>query len=360
MGIEIGKARFDFQDKVDFLRTLASWLVSGGGSMSIADCIKNTCESFSFDEFKTLAPKMNKIVEDYRSGQIRFAESLRNANIGFTRQEIIVLLTAEESNQLREAVQSMVDAMKMQQEAKKQLTGSLRGPLISGVMLIMMTLGVAYFMLPIVLGPTIEKDPTVLSKFPTMITYFWYFSEWLNKNPMAPVILFSFPFVYFVLYVTGPAKKPTETCFMWWTATRRIIIAYNGLLLVYFMPALVRSGMPLYNVLKALSDMINNTEIRKGLMIAAQDNEAGIPLSECVSKLPLRISFKNAISAGEKTGAVAERIEDLKTPYTAEYERLVIRFVGTIKFLVMAILLPMFIMSMYTSLVAPIFALLEF
>lgn len=360
MGIEVGKVKFSFQDKIDFLRTLSSWLTSGGGTMSIADCIKNTCDAFSFDEFRTLAPKMTKIVEDYRSGQVKFSEALAAANIGFTYQEIIVIQTAEESNQLREAVQAMVDAMKMQLSASSQLKGSLRGPLLSGTLLIFMTLGVAYFMLPIVLGPTVEKDPTVLVNFPFIITYFWYFSEWLNNNPFAPLILVSFPLVYTILYIMGPAKRPTEKFFMWWNATRRIITAYNGLLLVYFMPALVRSGMPLYNVLKALADMVNNTEIKHSLMVASKDNEAGIPLSECVSKLPLRVSFKNAIAAGEKTGAVAERIEDLKIPYTAEYERLVIRFVGTIKFLVMVVLLPMFIISMYTSLVAPIFALLEF
>jgi type II secretory pathway component PulF len=360
MGIEIGKVAFSFQDKIDFLRTLSSWLSSGGGSMSISDCIKNTCESFSTDEFRLMAPKMKKIYEDYKMGTARFSDGLRNANIGFTNQEVIVLLTAEESNQLRKVVESMVDAMRMQQEARKQLSGSLRGPLISGVMLIFMTLGVAYFMLPIVLGPTVEKDPTVLVDFPAIITYFWYFSEWLNANPLAPFFLFMCPLIYAIMYLAGPAKRPTEKFLMWWGVTRRIMIAYNGLLLVYFMPALVRSGMPLYNVLKALADMINNTEIRYSLMIAAKDNEAGIPLSECMSKLPLRVSFKNAISAGEKTGAVAERIEDLKIPYTAEYERLVTAFVATIKFLVMAILLPMFIISMYTSLVAPIFALLEF
>jgi|TARA_Y100001960_G_scaffold172578_1_gene180880 type II secretory pathway component PulF len=360
MGIEIGKTGFTFQDRVDFLRTLSSWLTSGGGSMSIADCIKNTCDAFSYDEFKTLAPRMTKIVEDYRSGQVRFAEALHKANVGFTRQEITVILTAEESNQLRQAVQSMVDAMKMQQEAKRQLAGSLRGPMISGIMLIFMTLGVAYFMLPIVLGPTIEKDADVLFKFPFIIRYFWYFSAWLNENPAAPFIIFATPLTYFLLHITGPAKKTTEKVLMSWSASRRIIIAYNGLLLVYFMPALVRSGMPVYNVLKALSDMINNSEIKTSLMIAANDNEAGVPLSECISKLPMRVSFKNAVSAGEKTGAIAERIEDLKTPYTSEYERLVTRFVGTIKFMVMVVLLPMFIMSMYTSLVAPIFALLEF
>jgi type II secretory pathway component PulF len=359
MGIEIGKTGFSFQDKIDFLRTLSSWLSSGAGSMSISDSIKNTCDSFSTDEFRTLAPRMNKIVDEYKSGQVKFADALGMANLGFTRQELIVLLTAEESNQMADAVQSMVDAMKMQQVAKKQLSGSLRGPMLTGLMLIIMTLGVAYFMLPVVLGPTIEKDPTSLAKFPFIIKYFWYFSQFLTQNPFAPLLVVSFPIVYTILFFAGPAKRPTEKLFMKMTSTRRIMIAYNGLLLVYFMPALVRSGMPLYNVIKALADMTNNTEIKHALNIAAKDNEAGIPLSECVSKLPLRVSFKNAIAAGEKTGAISERIEDLKVPYTAEYERLVIRFVGTIKFLVMAILLPLFIISMYTSLVAPIFALLE-
>lgn len=360
MGIEVGKVKLNTQDKIDFLRTLSSWLNSGQGSMSIADSIKNTCEAFSTDEFKTLAPKMNKIIDEYKTGHTKFAVALGASKLGFSRQELTVLETAEESNQLRYAVESMVEAMNMKQNARRELVSSLRGPLISGVMLFFMTLGVAYFMLPIVLGPTLDKDPTTLAKFPFIIRWFWYFSEWLNSNPLAPLILIGIPVLYIVFYIGGPLKRPTERVLMKWKPTRRIMVAYNGLLLVYFMPALVKSGMPLYNVLKALADMVENNEIKQSLIVAARDNESGIPLSECVTRLPLRVSFKNAIASGEKTGAVPERVADLKIPYTAEYDRLVVRFVGTIKFLVMAILLPVFIMSMYTSLVAPIFALLEF
>ncbi|MCP4355832.1 MAG: hypothetical protein GY793_09435 [Proteobacteria bacterium] len=360
MGIEIGKSKFSNQDKIDFLRTLSSWMSSGGGSMSISDCVKNTCDAFSTDEFKLMAPRMLKVYEEYSTGQTKFSIGLRDANIGFNNQEITILNKAEDANQLAHTVESMVEAMNMQLSARNQLWSSLRGPMISGIMLIIMTFGVAYFMLPIVLGPTLDKDPTVLAKFPFVIRWFWYFSEFLNNNPLAPLFVLVMPVTYLILYIVGPMKKPTEKVLMWLSATRRIMVAYNGLLLVYFMPALVKSGMPFYDVLRSLSEMLDNSEIRNALIVAANDNEAGVPLSECVTHLPLRVSFKNAISAGEKTGAVSERVTDLKIPYSAEYDRLVTKFVGTIKFLVMAVLLPCFIMSMYTSLVAPIFALLEF
>jgi type II secretory pathway component PulF len=75
---------------------------------------------------------------------------------------------------------------------------------------------------------------------------------------------------------------------------------------------------------------------------------------------PFRSSFKNAILAGEVTGTVPERVADLQEPYKIELERNIKQVAGTLKFIVMAVLLPFFILSTYTSLVGPIFALMEY
>ncbi|MFZ2619733.1 MAG: type II secretion system F family protein, partial [Alphaproteobacteria bacterium] len=96
------------------------------------------------------------------------------------------------------------------------------------------------------------------------------------------------------------------------------------------------------------------------LRAAAKEHQGGERLGAALSRMPFRSSFVNAVTAGEQTGEIAARVEELQEPYRVEMERYIDMTVGTLKFVVMTILLPFFIVSTYTSLVGPIFALMEY
>jgi len=360
MSIQIGISTLGLSDRVEFLRTMAAWLVSSGGRMPVSEAIRNTCEAFSRDEYRSLAGRMGRIVNDYDSGQVRFHKALVDARLGFTKQELTVLEAAENSNQLRIAVPAMVEAMQMRLEAQRNLSRKMAMPVISGIMLILMSLGVATFMLPTVLGPVLQRSPEALAEFPAIIRGFWAFSIWIRSNWIIPVAAILAPLLLVIFRNTRIVKAWIESFVMSVTPLRRLAIAYNGVMLVYFMPALIRSGMQLPQVLRALADSLNNQSIATGLRAAANEHEAGMRLGDALARLPMKGSFRSAIEAGEKTGAIADRVEDLKAPYSADYDRVVRRAVGALTMLVMGGLLPLFIISMYTSLVAPIFALMEY
>jgi type II secretory pathway component PulF len=360
MGLEFGISTLPTTDRIEFFRTLGSWLTSGGGTMPVNEAIRNTCEAFSRDEYKSLAGRMARMTAEYESGQIPFYESLRRSQLGFTKQELSVLEAAERSNQLRLAVPSMVDAMIMRQDATRVLSRRLAMPLIGGFMLILMSLGVALFMLPMVLGPVIQRKPEALDNFPQIIQGYWAFSVWLRANWIVPLAFSVFPLVVFLTRKTPFMRNMIEKFIWGFTPTKRISIAFNGVMAVYFMPALVRSGMPAHDVLRAIAGALDNQIVAGAFRIAANEHEQGLRLGDALARVPLRASFRNAVEAGEKTGKIAERVEDLKIPYTTEYERVTRKAIAALNMIVMALLMPMFIMSMYTSLVAPIFALMEF
>lgn len=360
MSLQIGMSALSLGDRVEYLRTLAAWLVSSGGRMPVSEAIRNTCEAFSRDEYRSLAGRMNRIVSDYDSGQTHFNKALIAAKLGFTKQELTVLEAAENSNQLRVAVPAMVEAMQMRLDAQRNLTRKMAMPVISGIMLILMSLGVAIFMLPTILGPVLQRSPDALEKFPFIIQAFWAFSQWLRANWIVPVVFLLVPVMLVILRNTIIVKTWIESVVMHVAPLRRLAIAYNGVMLVYFMPALVRSGMQLPQVMRALSESLNNQSIANALRAAANEHEAGMRLGDALARLPMKGSFRSAIEAGEKTGAIADRVEDLKAPYAADYDRVVRRAVGALTMVVMGVLLPLFIISMYTSLVAPIFALMEY
>lgn len=328
--------------------------------MPVNEAIKNTCEAFSRDEYRSLSNRMGRIVSDYESGQTPLYEALRRGRLGFTEQELSVVESAERSNQLRAAIPELVEALEMRQTSTRVLYRQMAMPVVGGFMLIVMSLGVAMFMLPMVLGPVLQRQPDALEGFPAIVQGYWYFSVWIQDNWLIPVVLLLIP-PFLFLFRNSRAIKPFVEGVIWRIAPlRRIAIAFNGVLIVYLMPALVRSGMPLYDVFRAVARSLENQRISSAFQIAANEHEAGMRVGDALVRVPLKGSFRSALEAGEKTGQIAERIEDLKMPYSTEYDRIMRRAVATLMVVVMAGLLPLFIISMYTSLVAPIFALMEF
>ena len=77
LDIQIGPTHLKTEDRIAFLRTLGSWLASGGGQTAVGDAVRNTCEAFSHDEYKTLAPKMQSVEREYLAGQTPLHQALR-------------------------------------------------------------------------------------------------------------------------------------------------------------------------------------------------------------------------------------------------------------------------------------------
>lgn len=118
--------------------------------------------------------------------------------------------------------------------------------------------------------------------------------------------------------------------------------------------------MPTYKVLYSLADCLSNRTLAAQIRIAGSEHENGMRMYHAMQSLPFKASLTNAVAAGEQTGAIADRVSELQEPYKVDLERLLKTVAGALKFLVMAFLLPLFIVSAYTALVGPIFALMEY
>lgn len=360
MGIEFGKTKLNVADRVDFFKTLSGWLNSGSGRMSIGEAVANTANGFSQEEYASLAPQMQMIEREVAQGQTSLFQALAMADIGFKPQELAIVEAAEKGNQLRQALPALVSALEVEAAGRRDLRGKMMGPIIIGIMLIAMSLGVLVIMLPLVIQPVIDRKPESLYAFPFILRWFWYVSVWLRANPFIPSGLVA-GLVVFLLLRNTPNLQPHWLRFtMWWGVTRKLIIGFNSMVIVYFLPALLRSGMPGYQALEQLAYCVSNPLIRSILLAAAEDHRNGLRMSQAVENMPFKASFFNAIVAGEATGAIADRVEDLQSPYKLELERYIRQVASTLKFMVMVVLLPLFIVCTYTSLVGPIFALMEY
>ena len=360
MGLTIGKSKLSTADRIDFVKTLNGWMQAGAGTTSLSEADKNTVEAYSHEEYASLAGVMHTIHREVESGQTMFYAALAQSDLGFKDQELAVIEAAERSSQLKQALPSLVAALTVQHQGQRDLMMKLAGPLLIGAMLIIMSLGVLIIMLPLVMQPVIDRNANALQSFPLILQWYWASSVWLRANPylVSGVVL---GLVIAFCCRNLPGIQPYWLKFkMWWGVTRKLTIGFNALVVAYFMPALLRSGMPSPQVLEQLAYCVNNPILRSLLLAAADDHRSGLRLSDSVAALPFRASFMNAVVAGEVTGSVPDRVAELQEPYRIELERFLRQVAGTLKFIVMAILLPFFILSTYTSLVGPIFALMEF
>jgi type II secretory pathway component PulF len=360
MGLKIGRTKLSTPDRIDFFKTMAGWLEAGAGRTSVSEAVRNTCEAFSHDEYLSLKPAMDNIINQVEEAQTMLYVTLMESRLGFEAQELSIIEAAERTNQLRKAVPSLVRAMEVQYKGRRSLLAKLAGPLAIGFLLILMSLGVLIFMLPLVVGPVIQRNEKALPHFPMILRGYWYTSVWLRAHPWVPVVAVLIPIIFFFVRNTPLIRPGFQKFLMTWHVSRRLILGFNSMLVVFFMPALIRSGLPSYRVLYNLADCIRNPVLAGQFRLAGQDHEAGMRLSDALSAIPFKASFINAINAGEATGAVADRVQELQEPYTLDLERNIQRIVTILKGLVMAVLLPFFIVSTYTALVGPIFALMEY
>lgn len=360
MGIQFGKSALSTADRIDFFKTLSGWMNSGAGRMSLGEAVANTTQGFSQEEYATLAPQMSMIERDVAGGQTPLFQALAMANIGFKPQELAIIEAAEKGNQLRQALPALVQALEVESSGRRDLMAKMAGPIVIGTMLIGLSIGVLVIMLPLVIQPVLDRNAEALYKFPLILQGFWHTSVWLRANPMIPGG-FVMALVALLVLRNMPLFQPHWIRFtMWWNVTRKLVLGFNAMLSVFFLPALIRSGMPTYQALEQMAYCVNHPLIRSLYLAAAEDHRNGLRMSQAVEGLPFRASFFNAITAGEATGAIADRIEDLQVAYKLELERYIRQVSGTLKFIVMAVLLPLFIVCTYTSLVGPIFALMEY
>lgn len=229
-----------------------------------------------------------------------------------------------------------------------------------GVMLIALTVGVLVILLPMVIEPVIQRNENALERFPMILLWLWYASVWLRSNYVFVLIVLAAAAILFMFRNT-PMLQPFWLRFLLrWNVTRKLILGFNSMVVVYYLPALLRSGMPSYQALEILAGCVTNPVIAGMLLAASDDHRGGLRLSQATVDLPFKASFFNALEAGEATGAIADRVQDLQSPYRYDLERYIRQVGSTIKFLVMAVLLPLFIVSAYGSFVGPIFALMEY
>src|ERR1041385_4148018 len=344
---------------------------TGGGSVALADLVIFTRQLATMIDaglamvhsLQALADQTtNKVMRDVIrdvctrvEGGDSFSEALQKHPKVFSRLYVCMVAAGEKGGLLAEILARLATYLENAARLRKKVKSAMMYPTVVTVVAILITIFLLVKVVP-VFGEIFASFGAAL---PAPTQYLINLSD-IVKHYLVLILIAGAAGVYGWLYFI---KTPAGRHF--WDA-RRIKLPVFGLIahkicLARFtrtLPSLIRSGVPILEVLQIVSQTVGNVIMEKAIKTASVDIERGESISAALGKHPIFPSMIiRMITAGEQTGKIDnmlerisdfldEEIETTLSGLTALIEPILIVFLGVvIGGMVICMFLPIFKMA---------------
>jgi len=340
--------RVPLADLVIFTRQLATMVDAG---LAMVQSLQALAEQTNTKIMRDIIKDVCNRVE----GGDSFSEALGKHPMAFNRLYVCMVAAGEKGGLLAEILARLAVYLENSARLRKKVKSALMYPTVVTVVAILITIFLLVKVVP-VFGDIFSSFGAALPA-PTLALI--NFSNFVKKY-LVILLLAGGGAVYSWLYFI---KTPVGRKF--WDA-RRIRLPIFGhiahkICLARFtrtFASLVRSGVPILEVLQIVSQTVGNVVMEKSIKIAAGDIERGESISSALGKHPVFPSMIiRMITAGEQTGKIDnmlerisdfldEEIETVLSGLTSLIEPILIVFLGVvIGGMVICMFLPIFKMS---------------
>jgi type IV pilus assembly protein PilC len=343
-----GGGKVALQDLVIFTRQLATMIDAG---LAMVQCLQALAEQTTNKAMRDVIRDVCARVEAGDS----FSEALQKHPKVFNRLYVSMVGAGEKGGLLAEILARLATYLENAARLRKKVKSAMMYPTVVTVVAIVITIFLLVKVIP-VFG---EIYTGFGAKLPGPTLFLITLSN-IVKSYLLLILIGGGAIVYGWLYFikTKPGRE-------FWDA-RRIKLPVFGVIahkicLARFtrtLASLIRSGVPILEVLQIVSQTVGNVVMEKAIKEAASDIERGESISASLSKHPV---FPNMIirmiTAGEQTGKIdnmLERISDflddeietILSGLTSLIEPILIVFLGVvIGGMVVCMFLPIFKMS---------------
>jgi type IV pilus assembly protein PilC len=283
------------------------------------------------------------------------SDSLQRHPMAFNRLYVCMVAAGEKGGLLAEILARLAVYLENAARLRKKVKSAMMYPTVVSVVAVIITIFLLVKVIP-VFGEIFSSFGAAL---PAPTQDLILFSNFVKKY-IVLLILAAGGAIYAWLYFI---KTPAGRAF--WDA-RRIKLPVFGhiahkICLARFtrtFASLVRSGVPILEVLQITSQTVGNVVMEKAIKIAAGDIERGESIAAALAKHPIFPTMVvRMVTAGEQTGKIDnmlerianfldEEIETILSGLTALIEPILIVFLGvTIGTMVVCMFLPIFKMS---------------
>ncbi|HVV01559.1 MAG TPA: type II secretion system F family protein [Verrucomicrobiae bacterium] len=291
-------------DLVIFTRQLATMIDAG---LAMVQSLQGLADQTSNKVMRDVIKDVCTRVE----GGDSFSEALQKHPKVFTRLYICMVAAGEKGGLLAEILSRLATYLENAARLRKKVKSAMMYPTVVSVVAVCITIFLLIKVVP-VFGDIFASFG---AKLPAPTQFLINLSDWM-KHWVILVLIVAGGIVYAWLYfIKTPAGR-------WFWDSRRIRLPVFGsiahkICLARFtrtLASLIRSGVPILEVLQIVSQTVGNVLMEKSIKTAMQDIERGESISVALAKHPVfPAMIVRMVSAGEQTGRIdnmLERISD--------------------------------------------------
>ncbi|MDB6067359.1 MAG: Type secretion system protein [Pedosphaera sp.] len=340
--------KVSLQDQVVFTRQLATMIDAG---LAMVQCLQSLADQTSNKVMKDVIKDVCTRVESGDS----FSEALIKHPKVFNKLYVCMVGAGEKGGLLAEILSRLATYLENTARLRRKVKSSMMYPIVVTVVAISITIFLLVKVVPVFGEIFTSFGGKLPAPTAALITVSAFFQKWL-----IPILMVMGGSVYGWLYFikTKPGRE-------FWDG-RRIKLPIFGhiahkICLARFtrtFASLIRSGVPILEVMGIVSNTCGNVIMEKAIRTATSDIERGESISAALAKHPIFPSMIiRMMTAGEQTGkidAMLERISDfldeeietILSGLTALIEPILIVFLGVVVGgIVICMFLPIFKLS---------------
>jgi type IV pilus assembly protein PilC len=335
-------------DLVIFTRQLATMIDAGLAMVQSLQALADQTDN------KVMRDVIKDITTRVEGGD-SFSDALQKHPKVFNRLYYSMVGAGEKGGLLAEILARLATYLENTARLRKKVKSSLMYP----VAVTVVAIGITIFLMVVVVPVFKDVFTGLGGKLPTPTLYLMAVSTFMKENIIVILLGMGGLVGGWFYYIRTPAGRA------FWDA-KRIKLPIFGIIahkicLARFartMSSLVRSGVPILEVLTIVQNTVGNVVMEKALKTAALDIERGEGISAALSKHPVfPVMIIRMLTAGEQTGKIdnmLERVadfldEEIKTTLdglTSLIEPLLIVFLGVVVGgIVICMFLPIFKLS---------------
>lgn len=339
--------KISLADLVVFTRQLATMIDAG---IAIVQCLQALAEQ---SPNKVMRDVIRDVCTRVESGE-SFSEALQKHPKAFNKLYVSMVAAGEKGGLLAEILARLATYLESSARIRRKVKTAMMYPIVVSTAAI----GISIFLLVKVIPVFKDVYQSFGAKLPVPTQFIISLSDLMRHYlPLVLIGLGALVYAWFYFIKTKSGRD-------FWDS-RRIKLPIFGpiahkICLVRFtrtFASLIRSGVPILEVLQIVSQTVGNTTIEKAIKAAAIDIERGESIAVALGKHPVFPSMIiRMITAGEQTGNIDNMLERVSNFLDEEVETMLTGLMALIEPLLI-VFLGVFIGGMVVCMYLPIFNL---
>jgi len=301
-------------DKLMFTRNLSVMISSG---LPLSQSLKNL--SLQTDK-KRFSQTLNNIFNEIQAGKT-FADSLSKYPAVFDELFVNMIRVGETSGNLEE----ILEILSLQLEKEHELTSKVKGALVYPAVIIVAMIGIGIVMLTFILPKLMGVFSDMSVELPASTKFVIGLSKVLTNHSISIIVGTVFLGIFLKVFLTTSSGKKTLAFFLInIPVIKNMVIKINCARFARIYSSLLKSGVPVVESLKILSNTITNYYYQDAFLDAIINIKKGINLSKVTQKKPkiFPILFTQMIQLGEEIGKTDSVLLKLAQFYEAEISQI--------------------------------------